>query len=294
MIKHVLFLLAQARLLVGMRARRRTDDAAVAAGRALTHVSTRLLLYPHRRERIDVPGPVDVDGMRIDVIDDLVEYTGLAQDQVVSLVQRHPESFRTEWYSVPSAVRGEEWFYLASRTYLFANAVHDAESVANALSGFLPDKSDILDFGGGTGNLALALGTRGHHVDYLERSALQKDFVRFRVEKHRLADRVRVLDQWTSLAPGGYDLVCAFDVLEHIESLAETLPDVLRAIRPAGMLAESSPFVRSASNPMHHETEPEFLHLMKTNGFSPAHEDESFRLWRAQAGAGAGAEAGRA
>jgi hypothetical protein len=50
------------------------------------------------------------------------------------------------------------------------------------------------------------------------------------------------------------------------------------------MLAESSPFVRSASNPMHHEIEAEFLDLMQRNGFSTAHEHATFRLWRADAG----------
>jgi 2-polyprenyl-3-methyl-5-hydroxy-6-metoxy-1,4-benzoquinol methylase len=90
-------------------------------------------------------------------------------------------------------------------------------------------------------------------VDFVERSALQKDFVRFRIEKHGLQDRIRVLDQWTPLAPGAYDAVCAIDVLEHLESLEEILANLLQSIRPGGVLAELSPFVRNTSNPMHHE-----------------------------------------
>ena len=104
------------------------------------------------------------------------------------------------------------------------------------------------------------------------------------MQRHELTERVSLLDSWLALPEGAYDMVCAFDVLEHIESLAETLPEILRALRPSGMLAESSPFVQSVSNPMHHETEPQFLHLMRKSGFTPVHEDEIFRLWRAEAG----------
>jgi SAM-dependent methyltransferase len=259
------------------------EDASVLAGRALTRVGTKLLLHPHRSERVDVPTPIDIDRRRVDIVEDLVEYTGLDRDRVEALIRRSHESFRTEWHAVPPALRNEEWFYLVSRTYLFANAAHDAGGVANALSGFLTDASDVLDFGGGTGNLALAIAARGHRVDYLERSALQKDFVRFRVEKHGLEGRVRVLDQWSPLPPASYDLVCAFDVLEHIESLGETLTTMLRALRPGGLLAESSPFVRNVSNPMHHETDADFLRVLTRNRFSPVHKSESFRLWRAEA-----------
>ena len=46
--------------------------------------------------------------------------------------------------------------------------------VANALKTYLGGASDVLDFGGGTGNLALALAARDHRVDFVERSALQK------------------------------------------------------------------------------------------------------------------------
>jgi 2-polyprenyl-3-methyl-5-hydroxy-6-metoxy-1,4-benzoquinol methylase len=265
-----------------------TDDVSVAAGRLLTRIGTKLVMHPHRTERIDVPERIETDGKAVDIVEDLVEYTGLERRQVQSLIQRQHESFRAEWHAFPMPLRNEAWFYLSSRTYLFANAVHEAEGIADALTDLTPDSSDVLDFGGGTGNLALALAARGHHVDFVERSALQKDFVRFRVDKHRLKGNVRILDQWTPLKVAAYDLVCAFDVLEHVAELTETLRILVTAIRPGGRLAESSPFVRNVSNPMHHETEPEFLHLMEEYAFSPVLEAESFRLWRAEADDGDG------
>ena len=263
-------------------ARQTADAASISVGRALSRAGTKLLLYPHRSERVDVPATIERDGKRVDVIEDLIEYTGLDRDQVVGLIRRRHESFRAEWHALPLAVRSEAWFYLSSRTYLFANASHDAEELANDLTSFLPNSGNVLEFGGGTGNLAIALATRGHRVDYVERSALQKDFVRFRLEKHGLEEQIRVLDQWMPLAAGVYDLVCAMDVLEHIESVGETVAGVLRSIRPGGFLAESSPFVRNSSNPMHHETEADFVRLMQQEDFTRVQRGERFQLWRAE------------
>jgi 2-polyprenyl-3-methyl-5-hydroxy-6-metoxy-1,4-benzoquinol methylase len=249
------------------------DDLSVAAGRVLTRAGTTLLLYPHRDERIDIPHRA--------LVEDLVEYTGLDDMQITALLQRRHESFRAEWHALPQELRKESWFYLSSRTYLFANAVHEADALADALARLLPGPSEILDFGGGAGNLALALAASGHRVDYVERSALQKDFVRFRIQKHGFEGRVHVLDEWNALAREAYELVCAFDVLEHIGSLAATLEgSLLPALKPKGILAECSPFVRTLSNPMHHENEADLIRVMRAHGFSAVREDELFRLWR--------------
>jgi SAM-dependent methyltransferase len=236
-----------------------------------------LLRVPFRNEQIEMPTP-GVSG--VDIVEDLVGYTGLGRDDVVALVRRRHENFRTEWHAFPSRVRKDAWFYLASRTYLFGNAEHDGEAMAEALHPFLGQPRQILDFGGGTGNLALALALRGHRLDYLERSALQKDFVRYRITKYALAERVHIVDQWESLEPDAYDVVCAMDVFEHVETLSETLASVLRAIRPHGMLAESSPFIRNVQNPMHHEGAEVFEGLMIQSGFECQHEGALFRVWK--------------
>lgn len=254
-------------------------ETSVAAGRSFVRAGMRLLLFPHRAEKITVPGLTDAHGASVDIVGDLVEYTGLERAQVLALIQRKHDNFRAEWHAFPPAVRNEAWFYLASRTYLFANAVHETADVVGALTALLSEPSDILDFGGGTGNLALALASAGHRVDFLERSALQKDFVRFRVQKHGLEGRVRVVDHWTPLELDAYDAICAIDVLEHVETLAETLASMLAAIRPSGLLAEDSPFVRNIENPMHHEGEAGFVRFMHEEGFVCADEAQRLRVW---------------
>ena len=87
------------------------------------------------------------------------------------------------------------------------------------------------------------------------------------------------MDQWTPLEENRYDLVCAFDVLEHIETLDEALLDLIAAIRQTGTLAEDSPFIGMLENPMHHEGEAEFVRFMTQQGFSFDKVGDSLRLW---------------
>lgn len=269
---------------IGPSLRRLAGNAVAVAGTGLARASREILLAPHRRERIELPTPLQIGGHTLDVVDDLVVFTGLSRADVESLVQRRRDSFRVEWHLMQP--RSEPWFYLSSRGYLFANAVHfhDAPDTIDALLERRPPPARVLDFGAGTGNLALALAASGLEVDVLESSALQKDFVRFRAHRHGLD--VGVLDWWgVPPPPERYDLICAFDVLEHLPELRRALADtLLPALAPFGLLAESSPFVKNFSNPMHHEDTEGLDAALTAAGLRLVEDRADFRLWRREVG----------
>ncbi|HEY7792574.1 MAG TPA: class I SAM-dependent methyltransferase [Gaiellaceae bacterium] len=274
-----------ARRLAGRsRARLRTlrEEAMVRVGGSLGRLGRRVVLRVHAGEDVPVPPPLVSGGRSFDVRDDLAAYTGLPLDEVDELLRRRTDSFRAEWYLTPPGIRRDAWFYRSSLTYLFGNAVHvheQPELLATILR-HTGSSGRALDFGGGTGNLALGLAAGGLDVDYLERSALQKDFVAFRVHRHGLGDQVRVLDDWELLPREAYDAVCALDVLEHLEHLDESLRgNLLPSIRPGGLLIESSPFVRNVSNPMHHE-HGQLDELLADAGFVLEADDPMCRVWR--------------
>jgi len=224
------------------------ENAAVRVAPRLYREADRLSAMPFRTEEMARP-----EG---DLIDDLAAYTALPVAVVEDLVcRRRPVDFRAEWHATPPALRGDHWFYLSSKTYLFGNAIHfvtDAE--VDAVAELLPPGAAVLEFGAGSGNLSVGLARRGHQVVCDELSALQRDFIRFRVARHGLGDRVRVLDPWQPPDVGSVDAITAFDVLEHVPDGRALLEErLLPALRAGGVLVEDSPFDRNVANPMHHE-----------------------------------------
>jgi SAM-dependent methyltransferase len=258
----------------------RRDRLLADVGGALGQLGRRVVLRLHRSEIIPLPRPRTVGRFQFDVLDDLRLYTGLSTEHVNALVTRRADSFRAEWFLASPEHRVDDWFYLSSRTYLFGNATHDPTALLSILEKSCGTSGRALDFGGGTGNLALALAAVGWSIDYLERSALQKDFVAFRRDRYDLTDRLHIIDQWRMLERDTYDLICAMDVLEHVERLEELLTDVLLpAIKLGGALAESSPFTRSLSNPMHYE-HSELEEVLARNGFVVEVDAPTCRVWR--------------
>lgn len=264
-------------------ARGSIESGSVTAGASAYRLGGKLIRFPHRHDHISLPRPLEIAGYRFDVLGELTEYTGLEPALTDALVRREGDDFRSEWYALPPRYRGDSWFYTSSRNYLFANAVHVYESpeLVDHLVELCPPGGDVLEFGGGSGNLALALAARGLRVDFLEVSALQKDFVRYRVAKHSLENRLTVLDRWSALRESHYDLICAFDVFEHLADVEAVLDgQIVPALRVGGALAERSPFVRNLANPMHYEDTLGFDSLLERRGFRLVSDDALSRIWR--------------
>ena len=111
----------------------------------------------------------------------------------------------------------------------------------------LEDVRSVLEIGAGEGALGARFAAR---YDYV---GLEPDRRAFLKAEERLARlrRGTVLNESIELVPDDstFDLVCAFEVLEHMEDDGAALRDWLRHVRPGGRLLISVPASQSRFGP---------------------------------------------
>jgi SAM-dependent methyltransferase len=251
------------------------------AGEQLYRVADGVSRAAFRNETRALSAPITICGLTIDTIDDIAEFTGLGRTVAeTEVATRRSLNFRSEWFATPMPIRRDHWFYLSSKTYLFANASHFTDGAfVREFRERIPSGARVLDFGGGSGELSLQLASAGYHVTFLELNSLQRDFMRFRIDRHSLHDVLDVLDPWASMPRAAFDAVVAMDVIEHLPNAAEVLRErLLPARKNDGVLVENSPFVVNPGNPMHHE-DFGFDVLMAGQGLTEVQPISDARVW---------------
>ncbi|HET7399333.1 MAG TPA: methyltransferase domain-containing protein [Intrasporangium sp.] len=101
---------------------------------------------------------------------------------------------------------------------------------------------DVLDLGGGTGNVAVALAEAGHRVTVVDPSPDALAALARRAREAGLPDRVTGVQGDsdslpTVLAGQTVDLVCCHGVLEFVDDPSATLRAIAAALRPGGWLS---------------------------------------------------------
>jgi 2-polyprenyl-6-hydroxyphenyl methylase / 3-demethylubiquinone-9 3-methyltransferase len=95
-------------------------------------------------------------------------------------------------------------------------------------------RCDILDIGCGAGFLSNDLAKAGHRVTGIDLSARSLDVARHRDDTRS----VRYLQQDAlalSLSRERYDVICAMDFLEHVETPRRIVEDISRLLKPEGL-----------------------------------------------------------
>lgn len=190
---------------------------------------------------------------------DILEYTKLPEETVAKLLSRKIGSFTKEW--IKREVKDNYWFYLSAKGYFWGNLAHlDIDEYIKIIKEYCPPCGRILEYGGGVGNLTFKLAREGYQAEYLELSALQKDFLRFRAYKHKLA--IKIIDVWQDLERDYYDIIFALDVFEHIPNAHELVKNQLSpALKKGGILVDFSYYKKSNKDPMHLDKQYEKLLL---------------------------------
>ncbi|WP_432993500.1 class I SAM-dependent methyltransferase [Dactylosporangium sp. CA-233914] len=114
---------------------------------------------------------------------------------------------------------------------LSLNAWLRLDVVARLLPG---GPADVLEIGCGQGGFGARLARRYHYV------GIEPDPASFAVASRRIPGRARNI-RLEELEPGRYDIVCAFEVLEHLEDDAAAVAAWAERLRPGGRLLLSVP-----------------------------------------------------
>ena len=144
---------------------------------------------------------------------ELEDYLGSRYDPRRLVAHQH------EVDSERNAAPDEDTFYRTSEAYLydltaFAMSGTKAPYLAELCSA-VPPGSRVLDYGCGIGADGLRLAAAGYDVAFSEFDNPSAAFLRWRLERRRLACPVYDLD--VDDAPSGFDVAFSFDVIEHVE-----------------------------------------------------------------------------
>ncbi len=177
--------------------------------------------------------------MKTDVRDlikkNLIRFTGLPKETVEKYLARE-ESIPThidEWnFWNPQTNEEISWFYVCSRTYLFASAIH---VMPKNLYYEIKPKSIVIDFGGGAGYVAIPLAKeKDCVVYYFDLNLIQREFIKYVANKYSL--QIELIDYDEKFMPLinknlKVDFIFALDVFEHIPNYPEyvsILSDVMK------------------------------------------------------------------
>ena len=145
--------------------------------------------------------------------------------------------------STTTAVNNEWYGDLGARWYtaedtpialLRAEARHRNPWIAAQIARDRGENATVLDLGCGAGFLSNALSERGYRVTGIDSTVENLEVAR-RYDRSRLAE-YRVADACAlPFADDSYDVVCAMDVLEHVEEPARLIGEASRVLAPSGL-----------------------------------------------------------
>jgi len=130
---------------------------------------------------------------------------------------------KTVAYDLMAELEDSHWWYRARRLI-----------VSDIVMRFVPPRSDVIDYGSGTGGTADALQELGYHM-------VAADISEEALEACRMRGLETLNLKAESLRSSSADCILAGDVLEHVHDDIALLFSLRRALRPAGLLVLTVP-----------------------------------------------------
>lgn len=112
----------------------------------------------------------------------------------------------------------------------------------------------ILDYGGGVGGVSLYLARRGLNPGHLDIPGKTSAYASWRFQRHGF--KIPIFDALLGPPREPFDAVVAWDVLEHVFDLGETIAGISRVLPKGGWMISKSTFAEEHDHQFH-------IHLAK-------------------------------
>lgn len=209
-------------------------------------------------------------------ISEMAEFLKISVDEARARCGQATRNLAEEWKvanpQTPQEIMG---FYQQNTTYI-ADLIqerckpfrfgghHGVEAVLFAKEKGL---KSVLDFGSGDGSCSILYASNGLETSSADVSKHLLDFVRFRFAKRGLKGNFYLLPD-TKLPDEKFDVITAFDTLEHVAQPLETLQLLYNALNKNGYIILNTPFGCTENHPMHlPHNQKDFFNGVKKMGF---------------------------
>ncbi len=196
------------------------------------------------------------------VIEELIEFTGLPEAEVRARVGTQVLGTAESYEARPG---DDVTWYRDTDAYLFELANWEGCEFRDALAtkmgeGLAGVRLPVLEYGFGIGSFVLRLVDEGLCVVACDANARNTDFLRFRVERRGLGNKVAVVSPDEALVEKeGYGMISCQHVLEHVEDPHGLLRSFHECLVPSGWFLGVAPF--DLIGPIFPEHKPEYAHL---------------------------------
>lgn len=208
------------------------------------------------------------------IIRDLAEYSNLNQREVIWLLRSAERLNSNLWHILdPKTEKEIEEFYNICPFYIFELAFWHMKQYQRKFRSKIIKlaKGEILDFGGGIGDLCLEISKKKFNVDYADVCGRTFEFAKWRFQK--ISCRIGMIDLNKDKFLKEYDTIFCIDVVEHISNQKELLKNLATHLKNNGKLIITNlnaPIL--ARHPMHFEMEFNAEKYLNSLGLFKANE----------------------
>lgn len=218
------------------------------------------------------------DDLRASTVHELGQYAGVSADEVNRRMGSCHSDLADNWNRMVKDPTNNDQllaFYNADLTEAYELAAWHAGDGGSYPLKYLAaldfaakrGAKRILDFGSGVGSGTILFTKAGCQVDYADIATPLLDLVAYRLKVRGLdAKQINLKTQTPEV--GKYDLICSYDVLEHVPDPAAELAKLRSYLRPGGwIIANLFPEGTEAEAvPLHISTIPDVHVFITTTG----------------------------